>query len=91
MYLPNGIGSSKLELSEVQCSPQVAYTLVSVGTLDEKGYTVTFGGGKCVITDPDGEDVGEVPKKYRGFYRVEHDLETADVASEELTLDQFHR
>ena len=47
MDLPNGIGSSKLELSEVQYSPQVAYMLVSVGTLDENGYKVTFRGGKC--------------------------------------------
>ena len=89
--LPNHIVSSKLELSEVQYSSQVAYTLVSVGMLDEIGYTVTFGGGKCVITDPNGEDVGEVPKNHRGLYRIEHNLETADVASEELTLDQFHR
>jgi len=27
----------------------------------------------------------------KGLYRIEHDPETADVASEELTLDQFHR
>ena len=89
--LPNGVRSSKLELTEVQYSSQVAYTLVSVGNLDEKGYTVKFGGGKCVITDRNGAIVGEVPKNHRGLYRVEHDLETADVVSEELTLEQFHR
>jgi len=89
--LPNGGKRSKLELTDVQYSPEVAYTLVSVGNLDEKGFVVKFGGGKCVITDPNGVIIGEVPKNQKGLYRVEHDLETADVASEELTLEQFHR
>jgi len=34
--------------------------------------------------------VEEVPKNHRGLYCVEHDLEIADLASDELTLDQFH-
>ena len=34
--------------------------------------------------------MGEVPKNKRGLYRVEHHPETADVATEELTLDQFY-
>jgi hypothetical protein len=43
--LPNGTGRSKLELTDVQYSTEVAYTLVSVGHLDDKGYTFKFGGG----------------------------------------------
>ena len=35
--------------------------------------------------------VGQVPKNNRGLYRVEHYPESADSATEELTLDQFHR
>jgi GAG-pre-integrase domain len=62
-----------------------------VGNLDEKGFHVSFGGGKCEITDPNGIIVGKVPKNDRGLYRVEHHSETADAAAEELTLDQFHR
>jgi hypothetical protein len=89
--LPNGIKSSKLELNDVQYSPQVAYTLVSVGYLDDKGFRMTFGGGECVIIDPKGVEVGKVPKNYRGLYRVEHYPETATLAHEELTLEQFHR
>jgi hypothetical protein len=89
--LPNGGKRSKFKLTDVQYSPEVAYTLVSVGNLDEKGFVVKFGGGKCVITDPNGVIIREVPKNQKGLYRVEHDLETADVASEELTLEQFHR
>ena len=52
MDLPNGHGTSKLGLTDVQYSPEVAYTLVSVGNLDDRGFTVNFGDGKCVITDP---------------------------------------
>ena len=75
---------------DVQYSPDIAYTLVSVGYLDDEGFSVKFGGGKCEITNPNGEVVGEVPKNKMGLYQVEHHPETADVEMEELTLDQFH-
>ena len=88
--LPNGKEKLKLELTNVQYSPEVAYTLVSVGYLDDRGFTVKFGGRKCEITDPNGIKVGEVPKTDRGLYRVEHYPETVDAATDELTLDQFH-
>ena len=70
MDLPNHGRMSKLELTDIQYSPEVAYTLmslVSVGNLDQKGFVVKFGGGKCEITDPDGNIVGEVPKNNRGL------------------------
>ena len=67
MDLPNGTGTSKLELTDVQYSPEIAYTLVSVGNLDEKGFNVKFGSGKCVITDPNGKTVGQVPKMIGAF------------------------
>ena len=62
-----------------------------MGNLNEKGFVIKFGGGKCEITDPNGEIVGEVPKNDRGLYRVGHHPETADAVMEELTLDQLHR
>ena len=68
MDLPKGLETSKLELTGVQYSPEVAYTLVSVGNLDERGFTVKFGGGQCEITDINGEIVGKVPKNNRGLY-----------------------
>ena len=58
-----------------------------MGNLNEKGFVIKFGGGKCEITDPKGNIVGEVAKNDRGLYQVEHHLETVNVA---LTLDQFH-
>ncbi|KAJ3511824.1 hypothetical protein NLJ89_g3875 [Agrocybe chaxingu] len=47
--VPDGVDASQLQLTEVLYSPEVGYTLVSIGRLDEKGFSATFGGGKCVI------------------------------------------
>ena len=66
--LPKVIGRMKLELTDVQYSPEVTYTLVSVGNLDDLGFTVKFGGGMCEITDPNGHVIGEVPKPPKGLY-----------------------
>jgi len=59
--VPDGADVSQLKLTEVLYSPEVGYTLVSVGRLDEKGFEVTFSGGKCTIKGPNGERVGAVP------------------------------
>ena len=88
--VPNGADVSQLRLTEVLYSPEVGYTLVSVGHLDEKGFTVTFSGGQCIIQGPDGSHIGAIPKT-KGLYHVAHDQpEEANLADEELSLDQFH-
>jgi hypothetical protein len=89
--IPDGANSSQLRLTEVLYSPEVGYTLVSIGCLDEKGFGANFSGGKCTITGPDGERVGVVPKNNHGLYRVDHESESASAAEEVLTLDQMHR
>ncbi|OAX30988.1 hypothetical protein K503DRAFT_651505, partial [Rhizopogon vinicolor AM-OR11-026] len=43
--VPNGLDASKLRLTEVLFSPEVGYMLVSIGQLDELGYSVTFADG----------------------------------------------
>lgn len=88
--VPNGADISQLRLTEVLYSPEVGYTLVSVGRLDEKSFSVTFSGGQCTIQGPDGSHIGAIPKT-KGLYCVVHDqLEQANSADEELSLDQFH-
>ena len=88
--ISDGVNVSQLKLTELLYSPEVGYTLISVGQLDEKGFEVTFLGRKCTIKGPDGKRVGTVPKT-KGLYRVVHnEPETAHAADEELTLDQFH-
>ncbi|PPR00726.1 hypothetical protein CVT24_000950 [Panaeolus cyanescens] len=63
--VPNGTETSKIQLTDVLYSPEVGYSLVSIGQLDEMGYTCTFGKGRCIIEDPDGVKVGEVWKNVR--------------------------
>ena len=46
--VPNGIDALKLQLTDLY-SPEVSYTLVSIGCLDQCGYTTTFGSGMCTI------------------------------------------
>lgn len=65
-FRANGADISQLQLTEVLYSPEVGYTLVSIGKLDENGFSVTFSGGKCVLKGPDGSHVGEVPKTPKG-------------------------
>ncbi|CAA7269031.1 unnamed protein product [Cyclocybe aegerita] len=53
--IPDGVESSQLWLMEVLYSPEVGYTLGSIGHLGEKGFSVTFGSRKCVIRGPEGK------------------------------------
>ena len=71
--IPNGADISQLCLMEVLYSPKVWYTLVSVGRLNDNGFSATFGGGKCTIRGPDGKELGSVPKMTRGLYKVVHE------------------
>ena len=89
--VPNGVDINQLHLTEVLYSPEVGYTLVSIGRLDENGFSATFGGGKCVLRGPEGECIGQVPKNPKGLYRVEHEADSANAATEAITIDQFHR
>ena len=89
--VPDGADFSQLHLKEVLYSPDVGYTLISIGNLDEEGFSAEFAGGKCVLTGPNGDHVGMIPKTSKGLYRVEHESEAANTAEEKLTLMQFHR
>jgi len=89
--VPNGNTFTRLRLTDVQYSPHVAYTLVSIGRLDKEGFTTQFGHGKCVIWGSDGEKIGEVQRTARKAYKVEHEMGMANVAEETLTIDELHR
>ena len=75
----------------MQYSPNVAYTLVSIGRLDDEGFTAKFGQGKCVLLGPDEEKVGEVMRTARRAYKVEREEGTVSAAEETLTLENLHR
>ncbi len=89
--IPDDSGFAKLRLIDVLYLPNVGYTLVSIGQLDDDGFTATFGKKKCVIYGLDGEKVGEVARTERRVYQIKHEEDLANVAEEFLTLDKFHR
>ena len=90
--VPNGIDVSKLQLTKVLFSPEVGYTLVSIGKLDKQGYKFLFGDGKMTMHDRDGETIGEVLKTEKGVYKVIHDGDDGSyAATEPITLMEFHR
>ena len=65
--IPNGADITQLKLTKVLYLPEVGYTLVSIGHLDEEGFTVIFLGSQCTIHGPDGSQIGAVPKM-KGLY-----------------------
>ncbi|KAK0219235.1 hypothetical protein IW262DRAFT_1245047, partial [Armillaria fumosa] len=44
--LPHGSKSTGIRLTKVLYAPDLAYTLISVGCLDDAGYSVTFSSGQ---------------------------------------------
>ena len=90
--VPNGIDALKLQLTKVLYSPEVGYTLVSIGRLDQCGYTTTFSSSTCTIRDGDGAEIGQIPRSEKGVYKVIHDNdELANAATETLTWTELHR
>lgn len=89
--VPNGIDASKLQLTKVLYSPEVGYTLVLIGHLDQCGYTTTFSSGTCIIQDDNGEAIGWILRSEKGDYKVIHENdELANVATETLTWTELH-
>jgi len=66
--VPNGLDVSKIRLTEVLYSPEIGYTLISVGHLDNEGFTTTFGKGKCKISHDDDGHIGTIPRSSKGLY-----------------------
>jgi hypothetical protein len=91
--IPNGVEMSQLRLTEVLFSPEVGYTLVSIGCLNELGYSTTFANGWCTLQDPSGDVIGRIPKTNRGLYHVIHipDGEGTNAALETVTIMELHR
>jgi len=91
--VPNGVDVSKLRLTKALFSPEVGYTLVSIGRLDEQGYSVTFGDKICTIRDPTDDVVGHVPRSARGLYRVVHerDPDSMNSVMETITVMELHK
>jgi len=91
--VPNGLDVSKLRLTEVLYSPEVGYTLVSIGRLDQLGYTVTFTDGTCIICDSADDVVSRIPQSKAGLYRVIHEPDhgSLNAVTEHISVMELHR
>ena len=91
--VPNECNITKLRLAKVLYLPAVGYTLVSIGYLDQLGYSVTFADGTCTIHSPNNDVVGHVPKSHAGLYRVIHTgvCDGANAAVETVTVMELHQ
>jgi len=85
--LPNGDTTSKLCLSKVLYSPETSYTLVSIGHLNDEGFSATFSSGRCIICDKSGTRVAEIPRNGKELYKIVREENEVNVAKEALTLD----
>ncbi|KAJ7103713.1 hypothetical protein C8R43DRAFT_963836 [Mycena crocata] len=81
--VPNGVDGSNLQLTEVLYSPEVGYTLIFIGRLDDAGIATTFSKGMCKMYGPEGNK--------RGLYRVVRESESANAGEDQLTVMKLHR
>jgi len=70
--------------------PSVAYTLVSLGALDQEGFHAHIGAGHLDIVSPKGERVGRIARTLRRLYKVVHASEPVD-AAELVSVMELHR
>jgi len=80
---------SVLSLYDALYAPSVGYTLVSLGALDEEGYTSHIGDGHLKLTSPSGELIANVARNASRLYKYERSLESAH-AVELLSVMELH-
>ncbi|THH06846.1 hypothetical protein EW145_g3795 [Phellinidium pouzarii] len=92
--LPNGRSETQMMLQATLYSPEVGYTLLSVGALDMAGYSTAFTNGKCIIHNADRLKVGEITKSKRGLYHFTHEApeleDSMNITEEVVTLQDLH-
>ena len=93
--LPNGTKRTKTILKEAIHAPDMAFTLISVGQLDNVKCSATFSSGMCTIRNPSSRTMATIPCA-NGLYRVTapEDPPTvnyASIAVVKLTISEAHR
>ena len=93
--LLNGTKRTKTILKEAIHAPDMAFTLISVGWLDDVKYSATFSGGMCTICNPSSRTMVTIPCA-NGLYRVTapEDPPTVNyvsIAMVKLTISEAHR
>ena len=92
--LPNGAKHTKTILKEAIHAPDMAFTLILVGWLDNVKCSATFSGGMCTICNPSGCTMTTIPCA-NSLYRVTapEDPPTVNyvsIAMVKLTISKAH-
>ena len=95
LEVPNGTGVSKFKLKNVAHALSMAFTLVSIGKLDDAGCTAEFTDNFCLVRDPAGKVMARIPKT-NGLYRISAPWIVPDAAhvaikAQRLTFYEAHR
>ena len=89
---------TRITLKDVYYSPDFAFTLISVGTIDRKGFSVNMEDGICTVRTPKPErrTIGHIPLS-NGLYRVSiatngpSGSDLALAASGQMSINELHR
>ena len=89
--LPNGTKHTKTILKEAIHAPDMAFTLISVGRLDDAKCSATFSDDMCTIHNPSGRTMVTIPCT-NSLYRVTapEDPPTVNYAMVKLTISEAH-
>ena len=92
--LPNGAKCTKTILKEAKHAPDMAFTLILVGQLDDTKCSATFSGGMCTICNPSGRTMATIPCA-NGLYCVTAPedpppVNYVSIAMVKLTISKAH-
>jgi Pol polyprotein, beta-barrel domain/Integrase core domain/GAG-pre-integrase domain len=79
----------KIMLRDTLYTPDIAFTLISIGKCDDAGYQTVFAQQQCTIKDASGKVLLVAPK-FHGLYRLDREP-TCLSASPCLPMEEIHR
>ena len=93
--LPNGTKCTKIILKEAIHAPDMAFTLILVGQLDNMKCSTTFSSGMCTICNPSGHTMATIPCANSLYHvTVPEDPPTVNYVSivmVKLTISEAHQ
>jgi hypothetical protein len=94
LRVPNGPTTTDLVLEDAAYALSMVFTLISVGQLDKRGYTLTFSDLQCTLRDPETQRIVARLPWVNGLYRAQRCHPNhlyASIAVRKLTLAEAHR
>jgi hypothetical protein len=93
--LPNEFKQTPVLLKDTVYASDMAFTLISIGCLDQANCSVTFQKGTCTIWNPDGYIMGTIPRANRLYHLINagkgSPMDHANVATGKMSISEAHR